>query len=144
MGGLYLIGIESIRLIQSHKNYEIIMKLLYCLDGMISGFALHKDAWDKIGKRHINTSRLLIENQKKEYDNSHTDKYIMDTFNNFIQNKQHIHLWLDSINKSFVHRKMRELIMNPMEQEANWKVIKLVRDSDDVTNLLSLIKSGLL
>ena len=102
------------RLIRTQKNFELIIKALYCLDSMISNGFVDDNLWAKIKTKHVNILKHLTQNKSRnKYDN-----YVYDTFDCFIRNKHFIHIRVNIIAKSSVNKQMRELIMNPID---SWK-----------------------
>ena len=134
-----MIGISTIRLIQSNKNFKTIITALYCLDQIISGDYMSEESWNGINKEHINILMHFIGfvSSLDDNDNQKYDNYIYQTVNCFIQNKRQININLYKINKDFVNSKIRDLMMHSLEEEDEDKkdFVLSSRDVFDPTNL---------
>ena len=140
MGGYYMFGIESIRLLKSQKNLRFIVNLLYVLDGIISNGWIHPNMWKKIDKMHIKVLQHLMkyegfgdENQDKSV--MDLDPYIYESWGCFIQSKQHLHIRLHALDMgTFINREMTDLIMHSIVKDWEWG--NEARDAGDMTNLI--------
>jgi len=119
IGGLWMIGIQTIRLIESNKNFKTIITALYCLDMMISGEHISRESWKGVNKEHVNILVHLIDfvSSLDDNDNQKYHNYIYQTVNCFIQNKRQINIDLDELNEDFVNSKIRDLIMHSLEKD---------------------------
>ena len=118
-GGLFMIGIESIRLISSNKNFEAITQTLYCFDAILSNAEVAEEVWKKIGSSEVNILRHLISNylnNNNDYKKI-VDSYIYNTFHAFITNKKEIKIKIWRMQYSEVNKEMIDLIMNPLESD---------------------------
>ena len=90
IGGAHCIAVESIRLLQNCKNYQITTQTLYCLDSLISGNYVQESYWYMdIKQEHEILLRHLVEHYLKDGDCDQTleDNYIYTTFECFIDHK---------------------------------------------------------
>ena len=94
-GGTHCIAIESIRLMESRKNYGIITQTIYLFDGMVSGIRPPGLFWRTIHQEHEDTLKHLINNYLKSSIKKYDD-YIYRTFECFVKHKKQI--YIDFIN----------------------------------------------
>ena len=114
-----MIGIESIRLISSNKNFEAITQTLYCFDAILSNADIDPEIWSKIVSSEVNILRHLISNylnNNNDYKKI-VDSYIYNTFHAFITNKKEIKIDINEMVYSSVNKEMIDLIMNPLEKD---------------------------
>eukprot|EP01084_Bolivina_argentea_P297762 513035_1 len=138
-GGYAPIDIESVRIIDTDKNFGIFIKSLALLDGMINGAFV-----EFVDIKNINISLLyrLVEfvlHREKGDNKIQFDDYIIESFNIFRQNKQEI--FLDYYNLSRLdntkNTKMRDLIMNDFETHKGKEAdTKYLREESDLSNVI--------
>merc|ERR1712228_122903 len=126
IGGFWRIRVQSIRLLQTKQNFESFIKPLYYLDAMLTA---NDNMFDlKPG----NNAKRVIEHffkwKKGQNPQPKMDKYLYETFEAFIRNKEHImiNLW----NLSHAKESMYKLIMHSIEGG------KELKDDTDKTNLI--------
>ena len=83
---------------------------------------------ERIKKKHINILVHLMKYYKNNDDDKLTDDYVYDTFQCFVNNKQHIYVNYGNMTKKEISR-VRELIWNKMEKD------RTARSEFDETNL---------
>ena len=127
-GGYYLIQIESIRVIESRSNFQLIITALYYLDTILSGGG-SKDSIDlkMIKTKHIEIIQDLINGTRKNV-NILNDKYIQETFSCFRDGKRSITLNITSV--PHWKREIKDLIMYKIDED--WYK---QRDDGDMSNL---------
>ena len=92
MGGYYPIGIQSIRIIESAKNYESVIRALGFLDNFLSDTIIEDSITEQTKQNYRNILLHLIANYLKESNHKITDHYIYDTFACFCKNKQELYV----------------------------------------------------
>ena len=128
-GGFKCIAIQSIRLMQNNKNFEQLIKILYCFDSITSGIDIDYELGKKITKSDVNILKHLFDIKCSKQDSRKYDGYIYQTYQCFIKHKQqiHINMWfIEDINED-----MRNLIIHPIKNDYE----SVVRSCGDVTNL---------
>ena len=123
MGGYHAIGIQSIRIIESAKNFGSIVRALCMLDNILSNTAMID-----IKQEDIDVLKHLI-NHYNENDDKIIDDYIYDTFDCFVKNKQEIYIRMFNLNQK-VYSSIRSIFWHPLEM-GWWKA----RSKEDKTNL---------
>lgn len=134
-GGLFMIGIESIRLLSNKKNYESIIRVLYCLDAIISNVSVHAETWRKIGDKEIMILKHFIDYQLNDNVQKIFDSYIYDTWNCFILHKREICMNLSYVFHQNSNKKMINLLMQGLEIEDRANPKNQPREVHDLTNL---------
>ena len=135
MGGFYPMGVESVRLIRSNKNFEEIMTALSCLDMMMST-EIYPGFWKKIKQKHVKIVKHLFSKSAAE---NQFDEYIYETFECFIRSKQQIIVNVPDLNLEEVNDEMRKLMMHRIEPDEKAKSGRNgygPRRGEDMTNLI--------
>ena len=114
---------------ETSKNFEKLIKILYCFDSITSGQWVDDKLWNNMTKSDVNILSHLFDIYCSKEHNRKYDGYIYQTYQCFIKHKQQIHIrlyYIDDINED-----MRNLIMHPMEDDDK----SIGRICGDVTNL---------
>ena len=142
-----MIGIESVRLIETRKNYEVIFKSLYLFDSLISGINVGSAVWKKIDSTHGQIVKHLIQSQSIDNTQGVYDDYIDNTLKAFIQNKLEINIWMYYTSFQWINDDMRNLIMHKTEMVKNIDEAESRTDGDmtnsvrtDFLNIFSNVK----
>ena len=114
---------------ETSKNFEKLMKILYCFDSITSGIRVDDKLWNNMTKSDVNILSHLFDIYCSKEHNRKYDGYIYQTYQCFIKHKQQIHIRLFSIRN--INEDMRNLIMHPMERDKE----SIGRICGDVTNL---------
>ncbi len=117
--------IESVKVKNTNNNYQKIIYALVYLDMCITGGEV-KDI--KVSQHDILVIKNLFSNILNETTTVTFDKYILDTFDAFIQHKKRVYLAFNRLEHA--NSDIRDLLMNKME-----KGIDKTRKEDDFTNL---------
>ena len=128
-----MIGVESIRLIESGENFETATRALYYLDSVLSNCCLQDKHWKLFNSKHVKTLQKLMDINEK---NSNIHPYIKETFNCFIKNKTEIYMDLSELKKDNEYVvQMAKLFMNPLESVYLKKKSPARRDRTDNHNI---------
>lgn len=104
-------AIESIRIMETCKNYQVVTQTLYCFDSIISGSYVRMSYWKNITNVHAQILRHLVDTfLKNQTSSKKLDQYAYDTFECFVNNKDHIHINIMDI-RSTVNRMMEDLVL---------------------------------
>merc|ERR1712228_1046894 len=126
IGGYYRIRVQSIRLTQTKQNFESFIAPLYYLDAMLTGVL--------IGFKYPKNAKGVIEHLFKyvlgQNPQPKMDKYLYETFDAFVQNKEHI--IIDSFSLQRATESMCKLIMHSLVGRDDNKY----KNDNDKTNLV--------
>lgn len=116
---MFMVGVVSIRLIQSRENFETATIALYYLDALLSDCFLEDQHWKLFDSKHVKIIKQLMDKRCKEYD---IHPYICNTFDCFVRSKAEIYIDLyemDKNNKFVVE--IRNMIMHPLRYQNLYK-----------------------
>lgn len=137
ISGEWRLRIESIRIIETGNNYEEFVHAFHVFDRMISGV----DGGGDILPSDIHILDSMINNKlgiNKTKNKLTCDKYIIDIFDLFLNDKTHIEIYLHDLNayyKETNHLIMHSLVNEGIDDHGN-RVIDHLSDID-LTNVLN-------
>lgn len=137
--GTYALHIRSIRVIQdgSRLNFEKIIQSITVCDQIISGtFGLEKI--DSLDFYHVVLRTLFDHALGRDSSDVDLNKYVIDTFESFVENKTSVWIDLERLNKNVAHDKLLDLFLNERSVTNYWKPkIFNIRDDADYSNLIN-------
>eukprot|EP01084_Bolivina_argentea_P088958 160612_1 len=135
ISGYRRLRIETIRIIESGNNYKNFVHAFNVFDQMISG--VDRDEYDEMGITATDSKILdeMINNKlriKREKDKVIDDKYIIDTFDLFLNSKTQIKIKLEDLDKYY--KEINHLIMHSLVDEGiDWRGYN-VREERKINN----------
>eukprot|EP01084_Bolivina_argentea_P088957 160607_1 len=135
ISGYRRLRIETIRIIESGNNYKNFVHAFNVFDQMISG--VDRDEYDEMGITATDSKILdeMINNKlriKREKDKVIDDKYIIDTFDLFLNSKTQIKIKLEDLDKYY--KEINHLIMHSLVDEGINKEGTNVREERVINN----------
>merc|ERR1712228_871055 len=127
IGGFWRIRVQSIKLLKTKQNFSNFIAPLYYLDAMITG------AYDfpKYPKNAKGVIDHLFQYKLGQNPEAKMDNYLYETFDAFVQNKEHI--VIDLLFLRNAKESMYKLITHSIEQGEELK------DDSDKTNLIQSV-----
>eukprot|EP01083_Nonionella_stella_P310742 1105385_1 len=132
-GGYYTIRVESIRNMETQKNYEDVFRAMYIFDCMLSGVAIS-------GLKIKKNDKIIMERLLEKTDLEAFDPYIVSTFKAYAAWKRSITIMMFDLYKCFKGQDMYHLVI-----PSDLDVCSIEDDVNDYHNLstCNLVSSNL-
>ena len=93
MGGFTKLRVESVRIIDTHKNYQNIIKILFVFDSLLSGVIVEKDHIELTNKDK-DFILMLIQNKHHNLSSLEADPYVISMIKSYFRLKRHITIFM--------------------------------------------------